>query len=89
MTILEMIENSNLYVTSNNFHVPFDVIKRAFEYYKKTKDPTIYLFAICENDIEILLHKKYDKKRIRGEWFNLNQRQINVIIKKYNFKIIT
>lgn len=35
--------------------------------------------------IEAILHKRYDKKRIRGEWFNLSSQDIADIEKEYGF----
>lgn len=54
----------------------------------QAEEPTIYLFAICEKDIETKLHERYNKNRVRGEWFDLSEKQINYIINKYNFKLI-
>lgn len=45
--------------------------------------PTIKLLHYFEGDHESELHRKYSKKRIRGEWFNINNTIINNIIKKY------
>jgi len=55
----------------------------------QSEKPTITLFAICDLDVETKLHKIFNKLRVRGEWFKLNKDQINSIIGKYNFKIIT
>lgn len=49
--------------------------------------PTITLLAICENNIEEELHERFSNLRIRGEWFNLSDKQIGDIIKEYDFKI--
>jgi len=40
-------------------------------------------------DIELILHKKYEKHRIRGEWFSLTEMQINNIIHSYNFERVS
>lgn len=50
--------------------------------------PTIELFAICEDDIESKLHKKYSKYKVRGEWFDLSVSLIKSIIEDNNFKIV-
>jgi len=50
--------------------------------------PTISLFAVCQRDIEKELHNRYKKYRIRGEWFKLRKKQIDEIIKEYNFCIL-
>jgi len=51
----------------------------------QSEKPTITMFAVCEKDHESTLHNKYSNKRIRGEWFDLTDKSINSIIKKYNF----
>jgi hypothetical protein len=38
--------------------------------------------------VEKLLHKKYSKKRIRGEWFRLTKRDINYIIQNLNVFVV-
>ena len=48
--------------------------------------PQISLFAVCEDNIESLLRKKFTKLRLRGEWFNLSSADIQHIIDTYNFK---
>lgn len=51
----------------------------------QSEKPTIFLFAVCEDNIESELHKKFEDKRVRGEWFNLTDNEINVILKDYKF----
>ena len=46
----------------------------------------ISLLMICDKDVERELHKEYECKHIRGEWYNLTKRDICNIIKQYNFK---
>lgn len=46
---------------------------------------TLELLYICNEDVEKILHKKYEHKRIRGEWFNLTDYDFKEIISKYNF----
>ncbi len=41
--------------------------------------PTIELLHVIERDIETYLHKKFNVKRIRGEWFNLSKADVNYI----------
>ena len=41
--------------------------------------PTIELVHVIENDMEKMLHEKFSKKRLRGEWFNLSKNDINYI----------
>lgn len=50
--------------------------------------PVITLFAVCERDIEKELHSKYAAKRVRGEWFDLTQSDIEQICKDYQFNEI-
>lgn len=47
--------------------------------------PKIRLIAICPRDIEQILHERYQKKRMRGEWFNLSSKDIRKIVKEYGF----
>lgn len=49
--------------------------------------PLISLFAVCQDDVESLLHKTYKFYRVRGEWFNLSKHQIDEIIIDFNFEI--
>jgi hypothetical protein len=51
----------------------------------RSEKPNIKMILVCENNIESVLHKKYKRKRIRGEWFDLNSDEILDIIEKYNF----
>jgi prophage antirepressor-like protein len=41
--------------------------------------PTIELVHVIESDIENYLHKKFDSKRLRGEWFDLSEADVNYI----------
>ena len=38
----------------------------------QSEKPTISLFAICENNVELKLHKEFKDKRIREEWSGLS-----------------
>ena len=51
----------------------------------QSEKPTISLFAICDNLVERELHKKYNDKRVRGEWFKLSEDEVSKIVSKYNF----
>lgn len=53
----------------------------------QSEKPTIVLFAVCSRDIENKLHKKFSKKRVRGEWFNLSKNDLDSIIAQYDFLI--
>lgn len=61
-----------------------DVLKR--ERTLEAQNPNISLFAVCQQDIESELHKKYKEYRKRGEWFELKEQQIEEILKEYDFK---
>lgn len=52
----------------------------------QSQKPTISLFATTKGNIERKLHDEYCGKRVRGEWYNLSEHDINDIIKQYNFK---
>lgn len=41
--------------------------------------PTIELLHVIESDIEAYLHKKFNSKRLRGEWFDLSKADVNYI----------
>lgn len=43
------------------------------------------LIAYVRKDIETVLHREYKGKRIKGEWFNLTDTEINKIIFTYSF----
>ena len=43
------------------------------------------LIAYVRKDIETVLHREYKGKRIKGEWFNLTDTEINKIISTYSF----
>lgn len=51
----------------------------------QSEKPTISLFAICDDLVETKLHKQYESKRIRGEWFKLEENDINDILNNYKF----
>jgi hypothetical protein len=53
----------------------------------QSEKPTITLFATLNENIESHLHEKYERFRVRGEWFNLSREDINSIISNYNFKM--
>ena len=43
------------------------------------------LIAYVRKDLETVLHREYKGKRIKGEWFNLTDTEINKIISTYSF----
>lgn len=58
------------------------------EHTLEAQNPNISLFAVCQQDIERELHMKFKEFRIRGEWFKLNKKQIENIIRDYNFTTV-
>jgi hypothetical protein len=52
----------------------------------KIGNPTIKVINFLDKNIEHELHTIYKSKRIIGEWFDLNNEDLQNIIKKYNFK---
>ena len=42
--------------------------------------PTIELVHVIDGDIEKHLHEKFLAKRVRGEWFNLSNNDLNYIM---------
>jgi len=51
----------------------------------QSEKPTISMIAITEENIESLLHKKFAHKRIRGEWFDLNDKELEDLM-SHGFK---
>ena len=51
----------------------------------QSEKPTISLFAVCEDNVELELHNKFEDKRVRGEWFNLMENEIEDIVNSYKF----
>lgn len=49
----------------------------------QSEKPSIKLVHKFEVDIEAELHKKYKENRVRGEWFNIKESEINKIISTY------
>ena len=52
----------------------------------QSQEPSIKLFAVCAQNIESALHKEFADHRKRGEWFQLDQTQVDCIIKQHGFK---
>jgi hypothetical protein len=49
----------------------------------QSQNPNIKIVKVFEKNIEKELHLNYKEFRVRGEWFNLNNTQIDYICKKY------
>lgn len=52
----------------------------------QSEQPRTKLLAMCQENIESVLHKEYAGFCVRGEWFSLEQSQIDSIIKQHGFK---
>jgi len=52
----------------------------------QSEKPTIEMILIINQDIEKELHQKYSDKRVRGEWFQLDDQVIEYLRKKYSEK---
>lgn len=51
----------------------------------KLEHPNTILLAICEGNCEKELHHKFSSKRERGEWFSLTDKDVDSIVKEYDF----
>lgn len=56
------------------------------EYTLQSEKPTISLFMTCDKLVERELHNLFAIKHIRGEWYNLSEKDIEYIVSNYNFK---
>ena len=45
----------------------------------QSEEPEIMMVKVWDDNIEDTLHKKYEKHRVRGEWFNLTKTQVKYI----------
>lgn len=86
-------KNTQTYLMTDG-NTGYTKIGRSYDPHKRettlqSEKPTKSLLAISEDNCENELHEKYAKKRIRGEWFNLSEKDIKTIIKQYSFKKLT
>lgn len=51
----------------------------------QSEKPTIELYAVKDKDIEKQLHSLYADRNVRGEWYNLSQKEIREIVRNYKF----
>lgn len=51
----------------------------------QSEKPTITLFRVCDTLVEKKLHSIYAAKRVRGEWFDLTESDIEKICNDYQF----
>jgi hypothetical protein len=49
----------------------------------QSEEPEIEMVKVWEDNIEDRLHKKYNKSRVRGEWFKLTKTQVKYICVHY------
>lgn len=49
----------------------------------QSQEPDVELIAVCKVDIEKRLHKTFDGKRLRGEWFILSPEDVSKITKLF------
>lgn len=54
----------------------------------QSQKPSIEMIAVTELSIEKGLHKMFKEKRIRGEWFELNQHDVEEIIESFKDGIV-
>jgi hypothetical protein len=50
----------------------------------QSEKPTLKAVKIFKEDHESELHKLYEKQRVRGEWFKLNNIQLEYVCRNYN-----
>lgn len=65
-------------------------LKREKTLQSEKPDITLFLICPCENEehaneFEKYLHKLFRNKRVRGEWFDLNEDDINMLTSKYQW----
>lgn len=46
-------------------------------------NPNIELLLVIDSDVESELHKKFNQKLVKGEWYALSHRDINFIRRKW------
>lgn len=54
----------------------------------KTGNPSLRIIAVCNDNVEKVLHFKFQNKKYLGEWFNLSPIEVNKLCKEYNFTIL-
>ena len=65
-----------------------NIVKRIKNYKSHTPDLNILCIIKHKNafELESKYHAMYDKKRINGEWFDLNQNEINKLLTDLNLE---
>ena len=84
---INILDNSKTYIIKDNSNNTYKIgksknpLKR--EKTLQSEKPNLKLIKIFENNIEKELHELYKDCRLRGEWFKLNNVQLEYICKKY------
>jgi DNA invertase Pin-like site-specific DNA recombinase len=82
------IFNQKTYLMVNKRNNLYKIGKsNSVEYREKTlqsEEPEIHTIATCNLNIESIIHKMFKKKRVRGEWFDLETEDVLAILKIFN-----
>lgn len=54
----------------------------------QSEKPTIEMLFVINKNIEKELHRRYSDKRVRGEWFRLEDKDVEYLRKKYSEKYL-
>ena len=54
----------------------------------QSEKPTIEMLFVINKNIEKELHRRYSDKRVRGEWFRLEYKDVEYLRKKYSDKYL-
>ena len=95
MSILELISNhikphATSKVCNYKTYLMLDILRGFYKIGKsrnpqirentlQAEVPTIELLHVIQDDIELYLHEKFNSKRLRGEWFDLSEADVNYI----------
>jgi len=79
-TYIMFDKSTNLYKIGRSINIQFREDTLA------GKIPLIITILYNNDDLEIILHREYKTKRIRGEWFRLSADDVLDIINRYHFK---
>lgn len=66
--------------------IGYSISPRTREKTLQSEKPETKLLAVLNKNIERELHLKYSDYRVRGEWFNISEKQIFDIISNYGFE---
>lgn len=80
-------ENSVCYIIKNKrnnlYKIGYSKDPKNREKTLQSEEPEIKSIKIFKNNWENVLHEKYKKQRVRGEWFNLSNIQVKYICTHY------